>query len=650
MQIGFRAPIVRPRYPLSESGNRARFLRTSLTALATVALAVALLPLPPAVSPAGADGDHTETSWSGIAHTLTAKYKAIDVSWTANPHCCGTTGADIHFSDYYYEWKKTSDSTWFNATSSSASASLTGLDANTSYDFRVSVAKNDGSGTYVLGYVGQLSQGLTVSSATTDAADKPDQPTISSVTADATGMTVNWTAPGHNDAAITGYTVQWKAKTGGSYGSTNEKTAGATDTSLSIPYTASGSDSYDAFTDDTEYDFRLSATNSVGDSAWSADVSQTAWETKPIIASAPTVTAGNTELAVSWSAEDTGATVTSSTVQWKTSSQSYDTTRQATVTGAGTSHTITGLTNSTAYTVRVSSTNSHGTGDWSPEGSGTPAAQVPGVPRNVSVSPAHQKLTVTWDAPTDDGGSSVTGYTVQWKSGAQDYESGRTANVTGTTATISGLTNSTTYTVQVAAKNSVGTGSYATEVTGTPASQVPGVPQNVSTTARNTALRVTWDAPASDGGATVSSYTVQWKSGVQSYDSARQATVTSGTSHDITGLTNSTAYTVRVSATNSVGAGSYAAEVTGTPALTAPDPPTGVTAGAAHEKLNVSWTAPSYTGGNSVSSYRVQWKSGVQDFDSTRQHDTSDGTMFRQAATSRKVLRRIRPSGAPEFL
>ena len=68
-----------------------------------------------------------------------------------------------------------------------------------------------------------------------------------------------------------------------------------------------------------------------------------------------TVTPGNAQLAVNWTAVDNA---TGYKVQWKSGSQGYNTgSRQSTVTsGSTTSHTITGLANGTEYTVRVSAT------------------------------------------------------------------------------------------------------------------------------------------------------------------------------------------------------------------------------------------------------------------------------------------------------
>ena len=82
----------------------------------------------------------------------------------------------------------------------------------------------------------------------------------------------------------------------------------------------------------------------------------------------------------------------------------------------------------------------------------------------------------------------------------------------------------------------------------------PGAPAGVSATAGNASAAVSWTAP-SNGGSAITSYTVTPYVG-----SAAQTPVTvSGsppaTSATVTGLTNGTAYTFTVSATNAVGTG-----------------------------------------------------------------------------------------------
>lgn len=79
---------------------------------------------------------------------------------------------------------------------------------------------------------------------------------------------------------------------------------------------------------------------------------------------------------------------------------------------------------------------------------------------------------------------------------------------------------------------------------------VPGAPTSVSWVGRNAEVVVSWSAPVSDGGSAVSSYTVTASPGGQS------CSWSSGPSScTVTGLTNGTAYTFAVTATNTQGTG-----------------------------------------------------------------------------------------------
>ena len=85
----------------------------------------------------------------------------------------------------------------------------------------------------------------------------------------------------------------------------------------------------------------------------------------------------------------------------------------------------------------------------------------------VGVAPGNAHLVVTWTAV-----DTATGYTVQWRSGGEDYNTTRQATVTpGSTTrhTIPSLTNGTEYTVRViATRTGANDGPPSAEVTGTP--------------------------------------------------------------------------------------------------------------------------------------------------------------------------------------
>lgn len=110
---------------------------------------------------------------------------------------------------------------------------------------------------------------------------------------------------------------------------------------------------------------------------------------------------------------------------------------------------------------------------------------------------------------------------------------------------------------RVAALEAAGGGSTPT---------VPGAPTIGSATAGNGQASVAFTAPTSNGGATITGYTVTSTPG--------SLTATGSSSPiTVTGLTNGTAYTFKVKATNSVGTGAEsAASNSATPAASGPTP------------------------------------------------------------------------------
>ncbi len=182
--------------------------------------------------------------------------------------------------------------------------------------------------------------------------------------------------------------------------------------------------------------------------------------------------------------------------------------------------------------------------------------EAPAAPTGVTATASKGSATVTWTAPSP-GSSPITSYTVTPYIGT----SAQTPTVVNgappaTNATITGLTNGTTYTFKVSATNAVGTGpqSSASNAVTPSAPTAPGAPTGVTATPGNASATVTWSTPAEDG-SPITSYTVTPYIG----SSAQPATKVTGTppadSATISGLTNGVTYTFTVTAANEVGSG-----------------------------------------------------------------------------------------------
>ncbi len=356
-------------------------------------------------------------------------------------------------------------------------------------------------------------------------------------------------------------------------------------------------------------------------------------------------------LDVSWTAPEESGTsdVTGYVVQWKSGDGDYSADNASSE--SGTSATFDGLTQGDTYTFRVAAVSDDGQSDWSDEASGTPAV-APGLVGELTSTPGNGTLTLSWTAPADDGGGEITGYLISWRTGRQ--ASADTAEVAGdaTGYIITGLMNSSSYSVWVEAINAVGNGEAASVPTGannasvSPAPTAATAPQNVTVTPSDTALAVSWTAPADDGGTTLlatGAYTVERRCGsttawgnAQEIDNVANKQLQSAS---ITGLNNGDACEVRVRAnsyldldvipdgqdmwdddgnpsTPDVPTADEAtkngpwAEGSGTP-VTVPNEPTGVEVTPAHQSLQITWNAPAVDGGSDITGYKVLWSAGV---------------------------------------
>lgn len=176
----------------------------------------------------------------------------------------------------------------------------------------------------------------------------------------------------------------------------------------------------------------------------------------------------------------------------------------------------------------------------------------------------------------------------------------------------------------------------------------PDAPTGMTaTTSSDTAIALSWTAPASDGGESITGYKIERKIAAGSWSDLVADTGTTGTTYSDTGLTASTLYTYRVSAINSVGTGTASGEGSDTTdaAPTAPGTPTSLSATtSSHSAIGLSWTAPASDGGSAITGYKIEQKEGAGSW-TTRVADTgSTSTSFNATSLTAETLYTYRVS------
>ncbi len=310
---------------------------------------------------------------------------------------------------------------------------------------------------------------------------------------------------------------------------------------------------------------------------------------KPVV----TRTGGANSIAVSWGAV---ANADGYRVQYGVANSGQTDTVDV---GSATSRTVTGLEGGTSYAVRVEARDSTGTrsntwSDWANVSTHDKLA-TPSVTR----AGGGNRITVTWD-DIEGANQHVVQYGVE--------SSGQTNSVTVgdvTSHTVTGLDGATRYTSRVLARDTNGAASDS-DWSGWAAVATADLLDTPSPTYApgNGQLTVSWDAVAG-----ANKYLLAHGEA----GSGMSTTVTLGnvTTHTITGLTNGTAWAVRMQAQDTTGTASTSLWSTwggGTP-RTVPGAVTGLDVTAGAGKLDLEWTAPASNGGSAITGYDVHYTS-----------------------------------------
>ena len=490
--------------------------------------------------------------------TLTSGNQQLEVSWTK------PEGGDA-IDSYKVQWKESLVSGWTTPSEETATGltyTILNLDYGTKYTVRVWAINAEGE------TVSDEVEGSTI----------PDAPTNLNVSPGDKMLRLTWEAPSETDSAdISEYVVEYKEGTAQTWTTNNEavetETSGGTTTySTTIP----------DLTNDTLHDVRVRANNGAelddkDDYNWSDDATGTPVPNPSIgiiSVKAKSQTDATLTVTIERSDIDNEQTVhlrhriKSPPGGWRNATPQD--------TGAGSvDFELTSLRGNTVYEVEAwlaADTNDIAEYEL------TTSPVIPDPPTITDIEHGDRKLTVTWTKP-DDGGSQITGYKIQWT--VEDQNSWTTKTVDDPNAldgsTDQVLTNGTEYTVQVIAVNAVGDSQPSNLMHEIPRT-IPDAPTITDIAGGNERLVVTWDEPDAGGNA-ITKYTVQWKSGNETFADAgtdsRQATVTTLTTlkHTIPNLENDILHTVQVRARNDNGYGDWSVEDTGTPV---PNPSIGV--------------------------------------------------------------------------
>lgn len=192
-------------------------------------------------------------------------------------------------------------------------------------------------------------------------------------------------------------------------------------------------------------------------------------------------------------------------------------------------------------------------------------ASAPSAPRLLTALPGPDlgQVTVTWQAPSDDGGVPILHYNVYRGASAATVTT-LVGNTTNLSFVASGMANGESYYYAARAVSAAGEGGQSNVALGTTLN-APSAPRALSAPVGPNVgeVRLAWQAPANNGGAPVANYTIY--RGTAPGEATFLARVGNVLSYTDAHLPNGTTWHYNVTATNAVGEGPSSATASGAP-------------------------------------------------------------------------------------
>lgn len=548
---------------------------------------------------------------------------SVDLTWAAPASLNGAavTSYIVESSEDGASWNYAAD------TAGTSFATVGGLVNGTAYVFRVAAVNAAGQGDFSDGSAMVVPAGL------------PASPTDLLVSRGDRAVDVSWQPPpSDNGAAVTAYRLEYSLDGGDSWVQVVREGEQLAATSLTVSALENGRD----------YVFRVAAENDVGQSEYSAWSSSVTPAGLPDVPDDLDTTRGDGSVVLSWATPDGHGSDVSDFVIRYSEDDGLSWTDYDDGVSTETTATVGGLVAGTGYVFQIAAVNDVGQGGWTESTVPTGPLAAPG-PVTAVATGGNRRGMITWSAPADDGGSPIVGYTVEYRRGGDAaWTAVPEAAIVGNAATITGLTNGTSYEVRVTAVSAFASGVSAAPTAFTPlapptrllARALPGTPAGGS-------VRLSWTAGATPASLPVLDYVVEastdggrtWS--VQADGASRLPTSL------VSGLANGMSYVFRVAAVTAAGRGDFsepsaaAMPFLNSP-LAVPAAPTGLSGLGGRGLVALSWIAPPRTAGGPAVDYVIRFRL-----------DTPGSTWFTYpraaSADLSAVLKRLSPGQAFVF-